>query len=152
MKKIKYPSNLVSGIASIIAGIVLWFVVPQQVGLEKTISYGITSRSVPTAIAVLFVVGGVILVLQSLVFKKEKWLELDLTAELRPLIMMIAMLAYISVFKKEWPLATAALGCLSLALSRCKKWYYYVIVIAFTLGLYFLFVEVLHIRLKSIIL
>ena len=72
MKKIKFPSNLVSGIASIIAGIVLWFVIPQQVGLEKTISYGITSRSVPTAIAVLFVVGGVILVLQSLVFKKEK--------------------------------------------------------------------------------
>lgn len=151
MKKIKYPGNLVSGIAAIIMGVVLWFAIPTQVGLEKTISFGISSRTIPYAIAVLFVVGGLVLVIQSLVFKKEKWLELELSAELRPLIMMVAMLAYSSVFKKEWPLSTAALGCVALALSRCKKWYYYVIVIALTIGLYFLFINVLHIRLKSII-
>lgn len=151
MKKIKYPGNLTSGIASIIMGIVLWFVIPQQIALEKTVSFGITSRSIPCAIAVLFVIGGVILIVQSLFLKKEKWLELELSTELRPLIMMAAMVAYLQVFNKEWPLSTAALGCLSLALSRCRKWYYYVIVVVMTVALYFLFVNVLYIRLKSVI-
>lgn len=151
MKKIEYPSNLVSGIASIIMGIALWFLIPMQVDVEMTKTYGITSRTIPYAIAVLFVVGGIVLIIQSLVFKKEKMMVLELSTELRPLIMIAAMIAYANVFKKEWPLSTAALACLALALSRCKKWYYYVIVIAMTLGLYFLFVNVLYIRLKSVI-
>ena len=61
------------------------------------------------------------------------------------------MIAYLFVFEKEWPLSTAAVGCAALALSKSKKWLYYVIVIALTIAMYFIFVNVLHIRLNSLV-
>ncbi len=65
--------------------------------------------------------------------------------------MFVTLTAYLMVFEKEWPLSTAAIGCISLALAKTKKWYYYVIVVVLTLALYFIFVNVLHIRLHSVV-
>ncbi len=149
---IKYRCNLASGIAAILFSIVLFILIPQQIAVETVVNFGVTSRTIPYGIAVLFAVCGVGLIFQSLVLKKDKEMELNLHAELRPFLLFALFIVYIFVFEKEWPISTAALACGGLALSKCKKWQYYVIVIVLTLAMYFLFVNVLHIRLQSVIL
>lgn len=51
--KIKYRTNLVAGVIAIIAAIVLFILIPSQVGVEKRATYGVTSRTIPYAMAFL---------------------------------------------------------------------------------------------------
>lgn len=148
---IKYRSNLACGIASVLAAVILCLIIPQQIGLEATVKFGITSRTIPYGIAAVFALCGVGLIVQSLVLKKDKVKELDLKAEVPALLMFAVLLVYLLLFEKEWPLSTAAVGCAALVLSKSKKWYYYAIVVALTIALYFIFVNMLHIRLNSFI-
>lgn len=149
--KIRYRSNLVSGIASILFSALLFFLIPSQVGVEQVVSNGINSRTIPYGIAIVLAVCGAALIVQSLVFKKDSYKEVSLSEELPEVLFFASLLVYIFIFEKEWPLSTAALGCVTLGLSKCKKWYYYLIVAALAFGMYFLFVNVLHIRLHSIL-
>lgn len=45
--EIKYKSNLVAGIVSIILGIVCIILVPLQIAEDYSATYGITSRTIP---------------------------------------------------------------------------------------------------------
>ena len=148
---IKYRSNLTCGITAILAAAVMCAIIPQQVGLETTARFGVTSRTIPYGIAAVFAICGVGLMIQSLVLKKDETKELNLKAEVPALLMFLVLIAYLFVFEKEWPLSTAAVGCAALALSKSKKWLYYVIVIALTIAMYFIFINVLHIRLNSLV-
>lgn len=148
---IKYRSNLTCGIAAVLGAVVLCILIPQQVGLETTAKFGITSRTIPYGIAGVFALCGVGLIIQSLVLKKDKVKELDLKAEVPALLMFVILLAYLLVFEMEWPLSTAAVGCATLALSKSKKWYYYAIVTVLSIAMYFIFVNILHIRLNSLV-
>ena len=47
--KIKYRSNLLAGCLAIVAAAVLFLIIPSQVGLESSATYGITSRTLPYA-------------------------------------------------------------------------------------------------------
>ena len=148
---IRYRSNLVCGITAVLFSALLFLVIPKQVGLETTVNFGISSRTIPYGVAAVIGVCGVLLIGKSLVLKQDETKELVLKQEVPALLMFAAYIAYLFVFEKEWPLATVALGCISLALAKCKKWYYYLIVAGLAIGMFFLFVLVLHIRLHSVI-
>ena len=79
--KIKYRTNLVAGVIAIIAAIVLFILIPSQVGVEKRATYGVTSRTIPYAMAFLIAGCGLGLVFQSLILKKDEVKELDLAQE-----------------------------------------------------------------------
>ena len=53
--EIKYKSNLVAGIVSIILGIVCIILVPLQIAEDYSATYGITSRTIPGAIGILWI-------------------------------------------------------------------------------------------------
>ena len=91
------------------------------------------------------------LVTQSLILKQDKEKILDLSAELPPALLFVAFILYILSFEKDWMVSTALLACVTLALSKCKNWLYYVIAVVLTIGMYFLFANILHIRLRSIL-
>lgn len=146
---IKYRSNLTCGIVSILAAIVMFVLIPAQVEIEEKISYGISSRTIPYGIATVFAVCGVILILQSLVLKKDKTKELNLKAEIPAGLMFLVLIVYMFLFEIEWPLSTAAVGCAALWFSKSKKWYDYAITVVLSIAMYLLFVNVLHIRLHS---
>lgn len=148
---IRFRSNLVSGIFGVLVAILLIIVIPTQIETEKTVTYGITSRTIPYAVAGLIGISGLVLIFKSLVLKKDEIKEIVLKQEIPAFAMFGVIILYLFFYEKEWPLCTAVLGCAALALSRCKKWYYYLIVVALTVGLYFLFTEVLYVRLHSVI-
>lgn len=145
--KISYKSNFCAGVASIIFGIICWFVIPRQIGTEFSVSYGITSRTVPYAVALLCIVCGIALIVQSLVFKKDEVKTVEIGKELKALAYMVVMLVYALLFKRSFIGSTVFLGVVTLAFTGCRKKLFYVIVIAAVVVLYLLFSQVLHVRL-----
>ncbi len=75
--EIKYKSNLVAGIVSIILGIVCIILVPLQIAEDYSATYGITSRTIPGAIGILWIVCGVVLLIQSSDIEKRHSENID---------------------------------------------------------------------------
>ncbi len=145
--EIKYRSNLVAGIVSIILGIICYILVPLQIAEDYSATYGITSRTVPYAISILWIVCGIILLVQSLILKKDTVKTLVVSKELKALAYMVVLLVYGFLFKKSFLVSTILLGVITLAFTGSKKKSFYVIVIAAVVILYLLFAKVLHVQL-----
>ena len=143
--EIKYKSNLAAGIVSIILGVICIILVPLQIAEDYSATYGITSRTIPCAIGVLWIVCGVVLLIQSLILKKDTVKTLIVGKEL--LAYMAMLLIYSILFKRSFLISTILLGVATLAMTGTKKKLYYVIVIAMVVVLYLLFAKVLHIQL-----
>lgn len=144
--EIKYKSNLVAGIVSLILGVICLILVPLQIAKDYSATYGITSRTVPYAIGILWIVCGVILLVQSIVLKKDTEKTLVVGKELKALAYMVMLLVYGILFKRSFLISTILLGVATLAMTGTKKKIFYVIVIAMVVVLYLLFAKVLHIQ------
>lgn len=144
--EIKYKSNLVAGIVSLILGVICLILVPLQIAEDYSATYGITSRTVPYAIGILWIVCGVILLVESLILKKDSEKTLVVGKELKALAYMVILLAYGILFKRSFLISTILLGVATLAMTGTKKKIFYVIVIAMVVVLYLLFAKVLHIQ------
>lgn len=145
--KIKYRTNLCAGVGSLIFGILLWFFIPKQIDVDYSASYGITSRSMPYMLAVIFVICGVILVFQSLVRKKDTTRVLDVKKELKGIAYMLVLLIFSLLFQYSFIFSLAFLGIMTLAFMGSKKKLYYGIILALVVILYVVFTQVLHVRL-----
>lgn len=144
--EIKYKSNLVAGIVSLVLGVICLILVPLQIAKDYSATYGITSRTVPYAIGILWIVCGVILLVQSIVLKKDTEKTLVVGKELKALAYMVMLLVYGIIFKRSFLISTILLGVATLAMTGTKKKLFYVIVIAMVVVLYLLFAKVLHIQ------
>ena len=82
MKKIRYRSNLTAGIVSIIFGLIVLSVIPSQISLGFDNTYGITPRTIPYVLAGICILFGALLIVQSLVLKKDTVKEMELSREL----------------------------------------------------------------------
>ena len=145
--KIKYRSNLLAGCLAIVAAAVLFLIIPSQVGLESSATYGITSRTLPYALSILSAACGVGLIVQSLVLKKDEVREIELRQEAKGLLYMLILLAYGWGFSRSFLISTSLLGAVTQALQKDKKPLHYVVVVAVVVVLYFTFTELLHVRL-----
>lgn len=145
--KIRYRSNAAAGVVSIVLSIVCLILIPRQIGEDYTVTYGITSRTVPYAVAVLWIVCGMVLLVQSLLLKKDEVKELDLKKEGKALGYMAVLLVYAILFNKSFLLSTAFLGAVTLVFLGCRRKLFYAIVLALVAVLYLLFSQVLHIQL-----
>ena len=145
--KVKYRSNLVAGIVSVILGIICMVIIPRQIGEDYSATYGITSRTVPYAVAILWMVCGVVLMIQSLIFKKDEIKMIDVSKEAKAVGYMLVILIYAVLFKKSFLLSTVFLGLATLAFTGSRKKSFYLIVFAVVVILYLLFSKVLHVQL-----
>lgn len=145
--KIKYRSNLTAGCIAIVAAVVLFLIIPAQVGVERKATFGINSRTLPYALSVLMAVCGAGLIIQSLVFKKDEVKEMELKKEGIGLLYMLVLLAYGIGFNYSFLISTVLLGVITLAFLKDKQWTHYLIVVIMTVAIYFIFTELLHLRL-----
>lgn len=144
--KLKYRSNLVAGIVSILLGGICWMIIPSQIAEDYAVTYGITSKTVPYAVAALWVICGFILIAQSLIWKKDDVKSVEVKKEAKALGYMAVILVYALLFKKSFLVSTAFLGIATLAFTGTKKKSYYGIILVVVLALYLLFSKVLHIQ------
>lgn len=144
--KIRYRSNAAAGAVSIVLGVICLILIPRQIGEDYAVTYGITSRTVPYAVTVLWIVCGLALLVQSLLLKKDEVKELGLKKEGKALAYMGILLVCAILFNKSFLLSTAFLGAVTLVFVGCRKKLFYAIVLALVTALYLLFSQVLHIQ------
>ena len=151
--KFKIKTNLVTGIVMGLLSIFLLVVMPKQVRVPAFDSGAPSPRIIPGVCIVIMLICSVILVIQSLVFKKEKIVEFDWQNE-KPAILLIALLCiYVFlIIKLGFIIASAITFIIVLFYSGERKPFIYIFTIALAIGIYFLFSKVFHVSLPSGIL
>lgn len=143
--EIKYRSNLTAGIVSIGLGAMCWLIIPYQIGEDYALTYGITSKTIPYAVSILWIICGVILLIQSLIFKREEIKTLQIKKELKAGAYIAVLVFYAFLFRINFLLSSIFLGTITLVFTGSKKKLYYVILILVSIVIYLLFKYVLHI-------
>lgn len=152
--KLKYNSEIISGIVFLIAGVVLWLLIPSQINTMETSS--INAQTVPR-IAIgglcLFSLG---LLLQGIfsaekkevVITKETFSSESFHREIKSIIYALLLLAYIVLLTYVgFLISTALLVVAILIFYGARKWYYYAIPLAMVGVVYFVFKTLLHVSL-----
>lgn len=148
--KFKIKTNLVSGIImALISGIFL-YVMPSQIKIPGYDSGAPSPRIIPGACLVVILIFSLVLIIQSLVFKKENIVEFDWEKE-KPAILLIALLcAYVAgIIYIGFILASIIVFCIVLFYCGERKPPIYIFTIAAAVGIYYLFTLLFHISLPG---
>ena len=152
--KIKYNSEIISGLIFSLVGLVLWFLIPSQVQtLEKTAINAQTFPRIAIGGLVLFSIG---LLLEGL-FAKEKR-EIVVTAEsfrstafkkeMRSVVYALFLIVYcLLIGHLGYIISTALLVVAVMLFYRARKWYYYAIPLGMVGVVYYVFKVLLRISL-----
>ncbi len=148
--KFKIKTNLVSGILMGLFSIFLLVTMPQQIRVPAFDSGAPSPRIIPMICTVLMLVFSVVLIIQSLVFKKEKVVEFDWQKEKPAIILILALCVYVAlIIYIGYVLASIIIFCLVLFYCGERKWYMFVYTIVAAVLIYFLFKKVFLINLPS---
>jgi hypothetical protein len=141
VSEMKVKTNLVSGLFASILGIVLLAINPLQIQEEKFLANGqIRADSIPKATSYVMIFLGMVLLLQSIVLKKEDIVEIENKAFGRSLLFLGMLVVYAVLFAYTGYLMSSIVFSLGLLLFlRCKNKLYYVICTVFPVLVYIIF-------------
>lgn len=149
--KFKIKTNLVSGIVMGIFSLILLLTLPSQVHVPTYDSGAPSPRVIPGACIVLMLIFSVVLIVQSVVFKKEKIVEFDWEKE-RPVILMILMMCvYVALIIYMGYIIASIVTFIALLL-YCgeRKPSVYVVTVVASVVIFFLFKNVFNIQLPAV--
>lgn len=146
--KFKIKTNLVTGIVMGLFSAICLLIMPSQVKLPGFDSGAPSPRIIPGICLVVILVFSIALIIQSLVFKKEKVVEFDWSKE-KPAILLIALLCiYVAlIINIGYIFASVIVFCIILFYCGERKPWIYIFTIAASVGIFFLFTKVFHISL-----
>ena len=151
--KIKIKTNLVTGILMGLLSAYLLYVMPKQVRVPAYDSGAPSPRIIPGVCLVVILFCSVILIIQSLVFKKEKIVEFDWQKEKPAILLILLLCVYVFlIIKLGFIIASAVIFTIVLVYSGGRKPFIYIFTIALAVGIYFLFSKVFHVSLPNGIL
>lgn len=154
MMKIKYNSEMISGVIFAILGAVLWLLIPSQIPtLEKT---AINAQTLPRIAIGGMAVFGVGLLLEGiftkakkeLVITKESFRSAAFKKELRSVLYALFLVAYCFMVQPlGFIVSTVILVVAIMLFYGARKWYYYAIPLAMVGIVYYVFRVLLHVSL-----
>ena len=146
--KIKIKTNLWSGIIMGAFSIIMLLVLPSQVRVP---AFAPRPRDIPGICLVGMLICSAALLIQSLVFKKEKEFEFDWAVE-KPCILMILLLCVYTAMIIYLGFIIASVVIFPLILFYCgeRKPPIYIFTIAAGVGIFFLFKYVFHVSLPAL--
>lgn len=149
--KFKIKTNLVSGIVMGIFSLILLLTLPSQVRVPAYDSGAPSPRVIPGACIVLMLIFSVVLIVQSLVFKKEKVVEFDWEKE-RPVILMILMMCVYVALIIYMGYIIASIVTFIAVLLYCgeRKPSVYLVTVVASVVIFFLFKNVFNIQLPAL--
>lgn len=151
--KFKIKTNLVTGIVMGLFSAFMLIVMPQQVRVPAFDSGAPSPRIIPGICLVVTLLCSVILIVESLVFKKEKIVEFDWSKEKPAVLLILALCVYVFlIIRIGFILASAVIFSLILFYCGERKPFIYIFSIAMAVGIYFLFSKVFHVSLPAGIL
>lgn len=154
MMKIKYNSEMISGVIFAILGAVLWLLIPSQIPtLEKS---AINAQSLPRIAIGGMAVFGVGLLLEGiftkakkeLVITKESFRSAAFKKEMRSVLYALFLVAYCFMVQPlGFIVSTVILVVAIMLFYGARKWYYYAIPLAMVGIVYYVFRVLLHVSL-----
>ena len=144
----KIRTNLASGILFGIVSILLIAIVPSQVAIPAYDNGGPSPRIIPYMVLTGILICSICLIIQSVVFKKEKIIVFDLKVEKASLVIIGLMLLFGIVLLKFGFIAgvVVVLPMMLFALGE-RKPFIYIFTILGGIGVYYLFINVFNISL-----
>ena len=152
--KITIKKNLWSGIITVVASLILWFALPYCIKSQVTsLTAAVGPDYLPRLIIALMGICGIGLIITSLVFKKDDTIEVNLKDELRTLLLVVIILAYILLMPViGFLLSTILFSCIALFFMETRKPLHYVVVIVLSVLIFVGFKYGLTVSLPTIIL
>ena len=151
--KFKIRTNLVTGILMALFSGYMLYVLPKQVKVPAFDSGAPSPRIIPGICLVVILLCSLVLIIQSLIFKKEKIVEFDWTNEKPAILLIVLLCIYVFLIVKiGFILASAVTFVILLFYSGERKPFIYIFTVALAVGIYFLFSQVFHVSLPSGIL
>ena len=151
--KFKIRTNLVTGILMALFSAYMLYVMPKQVKVPAFDSGAPSPRIIPGICLVVILLCSLVLIIQSLIFKKEKIVEFDWTNEKPAILLIVLLCIYVFLIVKiGFILASAVTFVILLFYSGERKPFIYIFTVALAVGIYFLFSQVFHVSLPSGIL
>ena len=148
--KFKIKTNLVSGIVMGLFSAFMLIVMPQQVRVPAFDSGAPSPRIIPGICLVIMLLCSIILIVQSLVFKKEKIVVFDWEKEKPAILLIVALCIYVFlIIKIGFILASAIIFSLILVYCGERKPFIYIFTIAMAVGIFYLFSSVFHVSLPG---
>ncbi|MCT4597882.1 MAG: tripartite tricarboxylate transporter TctB family protein [Vallitalea sp.] len=145
--KIRFRTNLVSGIVFAGFSIVVWFLIPLQIE-SSGMSALVDAQFVPKLCTILLFIFSIILLIQSLVFKKDKSTEIDFTKEMKVILFFGILFIYLILITIiGFLISSLAFSTVSLLYLKCRKWTGYICTYAVVICLYLVFTMVLQVPL-----
>ncbi|SDB53457.1 Tripartite tricarboxylate transporter TctB family protein [Pseudobutyrivibrio sp. YE44] len=148
--KFKIKTNLWSGIIMGGLSLILLLLMPYQVRVPAFDSGAPSPRIIPGICLVIMLIFSIVLIIQSLVLKKEKIVEFDWQKE-KPAILLIGLLClYVAlILLIGFIPASAVTFALILAYCGERKPFIYIFILAASIGIYFLFMKVFNVSLPT---
>ncbi len=146
----KIKTNLWSGIIMGLASMVLLVVSPNQVQTPAYDSGAPSPKIIPMLVLSGILICSVYLIVQSLVFKKEKIYEFDLKKELPAIILIAMMIGFVFlIIKFGFIVGVAVIFPVLLFYFGERKPFIYIFSLVCGIGIYFLFTNVFNISLPK---
>jgi hypothetical protein len=148
--KFKIKTNLWSGIIMGAISLILLILMPNQVRIPAYDSGAPSPRIIPGICLIIMLIFSVVLIIESVVLKKEKIVEFDWEKE-KPAILMIALLCiYVAlILYVGFIVASAITFVIILAYCGERKPFIYIFTILAAILIYFLFKEVFTVSLPT---
>ena len=148
--KFKIKTNLVSGILMGLLSIILLVTMPQQIRVPAFDSGAPSPRIIPGICIVLMLIFSIVLIIESLVLKKEKIVEFDWQVEKPAIVLIIAMCVYVAlIIFVGYVIASAVVFCFVQFYCGERKPHMYLYVIVAAVLIYILFKNVFNISLPA---
>lgn len=146
--KIKIKANLAGGVIFLLFSIIAWMLIPSQIQASKIATTLIGARFVPQITIIVIFVLSLAMLLLSLILKKDKIIDIDLSKEVKVFIFYAMLVGYVLLIPILGFLVSSLLFCIAMLLYfKVKKWTYYVISISVIVLLNFIFSNVLSVPL-----
>lgn len=149
--KFKIKTYLWSGIIMTVLSSVMLALVPSQIRVPAYDSGAPSPRIIPTICLILMLISSLILLVQSLVFKKEKIIEFDWAKE-KPCVILIGMMCVYVFLIINIGFVAASLIIFPALLFYCgeRKPFTYVVALVAAVGIFYLFKYVFYISLPAL--
>lgn len=150
IKKFNIKTNLATGILMGLFSAFLLLVMPQQVRIPAYDSGAPSPRIIPGICIVVTLLCSLVLIIESLVFKKEKIVVFDWEKEKPAILLIVLMCVYVAlIIHIGFILASAAVFVAVLFYCGERKPFIYLFTIAAAVGIFFLFRSVFHVSLPG---
>lgn len=148
--KIKIRTNFWSGIIMGVLSIVLLIILPSQVRIPGFDSGAPSPRIIPMICLVGMLICSIALIVQSLVFKKEKVFEFEWSFEKPALLMILLLCIYTAmIINIGFTISTVIIFPAVLFFCGERKPFIYIFTVLMGVGVFFLFKYVFHVSLPT---